>query len=507
MNDMPSDEMKLTSGRLLANNVLWNLFGRIAPLITAVVSIPLLISNLGIERFGILTLVWMIIGYFSFFDLGLGRALTKLISERIGKNQKTDLPSLIWTGLLLMLILGMIGGVISAILSSWLVNSALKIPLLLRIEAQTVFYLLSFSIPIVITGTGLRGILEAYQRFALVNSINIPMGMFSFLAPLLVLPFSKSLVPIVVILVFGRLAGWGIYLYYCYSIIPEMRLGVLLEKKMLSLLIRFGGWLTVTNVIGPFMVYLDRFMIGAFVSMASLAYYTTPYEVVTKLWIIPGAMVGVLFPAFAMSFTQDRNRMTALFVKSVKYIFVIFFPITLIIVSLAHNILNLWLGAEFANNSTPILQWLAVGVFINSIGQIPYTMIQSTGRPDFTAKLHLVELPIYLLMLWFMLSKFGIIGAAIAWTVRVSIDTMLLFRLAQLFLSPDIFIHHVKKVAFGAFISFSLIYISTLMNEMLLVKVLFLMFVLILSAVISWFMILSPDERKFAQTWGSLIRS
>ena len=50
-------------------------------MLVALVAIPILVDGLGTARFGILTLAWMVVGYFSLFDLGLGRALTKLTAK------------------------------------------------------------------------------------------------------------------------------------------------------------------------------------------------------------------------------------------------------------------------------------------------------------------------------------------------------------------------------------------------------------------------------------------
>ena len=66
----------LTSGRLLARNTIWNLLGQVLPMVVGVVAIPPLVHSLGVDRFGVLSLAWIIIGYFSLFDLGMGRALT-----------------------------------------------------------------------------------------------------------------------------------------------------------------------------------------------------------------------------------------------------------------------------------------------------------------------------------------------------------------------------------------------------------------------------------------------
>ena len=90
---------RLTAGPLLARNTIWNLVGAGAPLLVALVSIPLLIQGMGTDRFGLLTLSWVVIGYFSFFDLGLGWALTKLVSDRIGSGRAEEIPPVAWTAL------------------------------------------------------------------------------------------------------------------------------------------------------------------------------------------------------------------------------------------------------------------------------------------------------------------------------------------------------------------------------------------------------------------------
>src|SRR6266513_283830 len=110
----------LTSGRLLARNTIWNLVGSGAPMIVAVFSIPILIRGLGTDRFGVLTLAWALIGYASLFDLGLGRALTQLVAKKLGAGEDREIPTLVWTSQLLMLLLGVLGAAVLGVLSPWL---------------------------------------------------------------------------------------------------------------------------------------------------------------------------------------------------------------------------------------------------------------------------------------------------------------------------------------------------------------------------------------------------
>ena len=494
---MPEAELNtlnsLTHGSLLTRNTALNLIGQGTPLLAAIFAIPMLIRSLGTDRFGVLTLVWMVIGYFSLFDLGLGRALTKLVAEKLGAGQEDEIPILVWTSLFLMLVAGLLGAVAVGLLSPWLVQSVLKIPIPIQNETLQAFYVLALSIPVVISAAGLRGLLEAHQRFDLCNAVRIPTGIFTFLGPLLVLPFSQSLLPIVAVSVMGRLIAWLAYLLLCFSVMPSLRRGIALCKAVVGPLLRFGSWMTVTNIISPLMVYLDRFLIGAFMSVTAVAYYATPYEVVTKLWLIPGALVSVLFPAFSTSFVQDYNRTGILFRQGVKYLFLGLFPFTLIIVTLAHEGLDIWLGPDFVENSTRVLQWLAVGVFINSLAHIPFALVQGVGRPDLTAKLHLSELPIYLFAVWWLIGAYGIEGAAIAWVARVAVDALILFAMATRFLPRGATI--MGRMAFTITMALLTLGVATVPEDIAM-KALFLLLTLVIFVMGTWFLLLVPEERN-----------
>jgi O-antigen/teichoic acid export membrane protein len=324
-----------------------------------------------------------------------------------------------------MLAMGVIGAIVGIILSPIIVVN-FKIPSYLRHESLYVFYILSISMPVVVVSSGLVGVLTAYQRFDLINAIKIPLLIANFVMPVMVLPFSSNLIPMTLLLVIVRLILAIIQLKICYRIIPVMRTRIAFLVDKVKPLGKFGGWMTVSNIISPLMSYLDRFFIGAAISIAAVTYYATPYEMITKLSIIPGALVITLYPTFASIHLEDCNRAMRLLFTGMKYSFIALIIIICFAVCFSKEILSIWLGKEFSDRSSSVLQWLAIGVLVNGIAQLPYVLLQGVGRPDITAIIHLCELIIYLPVLWWMLSLHGIVGAAIAWTLRVFIDLMLL---------------------------------------------------------------------------------
>jgi O-antigen/teichoic acid export membrane protein len=437
-----------TAPPLLRSTII-NFAGQTVPILAGVFAIPLLIAELGTSRFGVLTLAWMAVGYFSLFDLGLGRALTKLVAERAGTGQQTELPALAGTALGVMLAFGLFATALGIALAPWLTGHVLRIPGELRSESEQAFRLLALSLPLVITTAGLRGLLEGMHRFGWVNAIRIPLGVFTFVGPVLVLPFSNSLPAIVGVLIAGRAIAWVAHLVCCIGAVPGLRRGMTWDRHMLPLLLGFGGWMTVTNIVGPLMTYMDRVLIGAVISAAAVAFYATPYEIITKMWLVPGAMLGVLFPAFSAGLRHDGEWVMQTFRRSADVIVLILFPIAVCIVLFADEALTVWLGVEFARESATVARWLAVGVFINSLALVPFTLIQGGGRPDLTAKLHLMELVPYLLGLWWLTTRYGIVGAAVMWTLRAGIDAILLYLLTVRVLprSSHVVRHTLARVA------------------------------------------------------------
>lgn len=477
----------------LARNSVFNLLGQGVPFLAAVVAIPPLIRGLGTDRFGVLTLAWMVTGYFSLFDFGLGRALTHVVAERFGAGRESVAPPLIWGVLALMGALGLVATLVVSLIASWLVHSVLKIPSHLQVETLHAFYLLAAAIPIVVVTAGLVGILSAFQRFAVVNAIRAPLGIYTFVAPLAVLPFSHSLGWVTAALVVGRSLACAVYFWACRGIMPPLPRDLAQQYEAIRPLLRFGAWMTVTNVVSPLMQYLDRFVVGGMLSMAAVAYYATPYEAVTKLLIVPGAILGVLFPAFAASYRQDHGRMVRLYARGTKYVALILFPAMLLVTAFAPEALRLWLGKDFAQHSAPVLQVLAIGVFVNGIAQVFATLVQGVGRPDLSAKLHLLELPIYLLVLWLAIRHFGILGAAIAWTGRVALDGLLLFLLASRFLGDNGAL--VRRMAFGLLAALAGLAVPLLAANMV-YRASTVLAVLTVFVLAVWSAVLDEDERN-----------
>ena len=486
------------NGRILARNSVLNLAAQVTPLVVAVVAIPPLMRGLGVERFGILTLAWAAIGYFSLFEFGLARALTQAVAQRLGKGDGEDLPAVAWTALLMMLCLGVVGAVVLASLTPLLVTRVLNVPPELRQEAMQAFYILAASLPLVLMSAGLRGVLEAHQHFGVVAALRIPVAVLMFLGPVAVLPFSRSLVPAVSLLALARLISWAGHLAFCIRRYEFLRQGLVIRRDAIVPLLRFGGWATVSNVVSPMMDFLDRFLIGALLPLAAVAHYVTPYELIVKVLIIPNAILGAMFPAFASTYLTDRTRMARLYERSIRVVILVTFPLVLVGIALAHEGLQLWVGSVLPRESTLVLQWLAVGVFINGIAQAPFAALQGAGRPDLIAKLHVLELPLYGAGIFLLVRELGLPGVAIAWTLRVSFDTIGLIVISRKWLGIGVGSVRAGSAVVGAMLA---AYGAVTIPDSAVTRAAIVVALLVVFLPFGWLALLTHGERLALLVW------
>ncbi len=482
----------------MGKNILWNFAGQGGPLIAALFTVPIVISALGTDRFGVLTIAWMVIGYFGLFDLGLGRALTKLLAERLGEGRDSENAALIWTGISLLAGLGLVAGIALALLAPRLAGNVLNVPPGLQAEVVETFWLLACTLPMVFVTTGLRAVLEAHRRFDLANLVVLPLGFWTFVSPLLVLPFSNRLSIVVLVLVAGRGMALAANAFACGRVRPGIFATRHLRTGLIPRLLSFGGWITVSHVVGPVMVYFDRFLIGSWLTLSAVAHYTTPYEMVTKLSVVPSAVVGVLFPALAATLTTDPDRAAEVFDRGNKAIFALLTPLSLIACTLAHEGLRLWIGPAFAAESFRVAQWLAAGVLVNGAAWVPLTAIQAVGRPDLTAKLHLIELPCYVAALWCAIGPLGIAGAAAVWAARVSVDAVALFLISGTLLPATR--APARRAMVRVLFALAVLFIGAMLPNVS-SRLAFLLIGLPIFALVCWRAVMNDEDRVVAKGW------
>lgn len=408
----------------IAGNAIWNFLGLAIPVPVALVAIPYLIGRMGQGRFGVLTIAWALMGYFGVFDFGLSRATTTYLARACDAGDDASARTLFWSSMAAHAGLGLAGGVILALIVP-LVEGRLSIEPALRAETRLALYLLAISVPLVVLTSVTRGLLEALHRFDLVNIVKVPASLVTYLGPMVAVAFTPGLPWVVGVILVGRGLVLLTYLAMCFTVLPVVRHVERPRWAPMRPLVQMGGWITVGTFLLPLLVSVDRLVIGMAVSAAAVAAYAAPYEVVTRLWMFSGSLLGVLFPRFAVA--ADATELRRLFGHGLIALILLTAPITGVVIAMAPAFLTLWLGSDIATLGVPVARCLAVGVLASIVAQVPYTVLQATGHADIVGRIQLVQLPMYALAAYPAARYGGVVGVAALWSLRAALDGMLMF--------------------------------------------------------------------------------
>jgi O-antigen/teichoic acid export membrane protein len=415
--------------RLLANTA-WNLAGQVVPMLVGLAALPLLIRWLGLDRFGFLTLVWVLVGYASIFDFGLARVLIRVVAARLARGDAEGARHIGRVGISCLGLFGLLAGSVFALATPWLVQHVFKLPPGMEDESLRAMWLLAASLPFVMLTSGYAGVLEAHQAFRGLNLLRAAIGIASYAGPVLV----AAWVPRVDALVCFSLALRA-FTTLAYDALARRDTGFAFrplwpDAASARELFRLSGWVGVSNIVSPLLSYLDRLLLGALVPVRAVAFYATPYDLVGRSMVLPQALMATLFPT-AAGVLPGSDAARDLLLRTARQLFVLTLPVVFALSALARPGLRLWLGEDFAVQAVPVLQLLALGVLFNMLAQAPAMLIQAAGQPRVMALLHLVELPLFVALLWALTLHWGIVGTALAAVLRNGLDGLAVLWLAR----------------------------------------------------------------------------
>ena len=407
----------------LSRNSLLNLAGALLPLVLTFVTLPFYLRLIGDIRFGVLAIVWLLLSYFGMFDMGLGRATSKYIAE-LHDASDSERESLFWTSFLLNAGMGTIGAIVLWTAGHFLLANLLNVPAEFRPELLSAMPWLAAAVPVATVVSVLIGSLEGRERFLCSNATQVFGAAVFQTVPLAVAywhgPHLKWLIGSAVL---ARASASIPMFLACRKYVPLVGLPKLAWSRVRSVL-GFGGWVTVSGLLTPLLNGLDRFIIGLGSGPQAIAYYSVAYNFSTKYSLIPGSVSRALFPSFSK---QTEREASTLARDAVLGVAVILTPVVLVSIVLVHPFFTFWLGPYMAERCFRPAEILLLGVWVNGLAFVPYALLQGQNRPEVVAKFHAIEVLPFLVILWIGIKVAGVEGAAVAWTVRVTVDAALLF--------------------------------------------------------------------------------
>lgn len=407
----------------LIKNIISNFSTQLLTLLVTFFAIPIIYNKFGINQYGLLVLLNTITIFLTIFDFGLIPSFIKHVAEF--NSNKQNLSKLINAAFSSYLFLVSLCSIILYLISPTLIYNYLKIPLELKHTALILLRLLTVNFFLSALTTFFSSFTQAFHRFDLFNIKNICWGILVPISTIILINLGGSLVELAYLYIVMNFLLIIFYYLLMKKLCPEnfsLKLSVHIPE--LKRIYSFGWFKFVSALCTRVVNQLNEFIISSYLPIKFVSYYSIPTSIAQKIVEILPNITGPLFPLSAELFAQSlKDKLTKLFITSIKLTNVILMPITCFIVINSYSILSLWIDEGFAQQAYVVLQILCAAYLITSFTGIPSATIEGMGKSKITAYFGLFSAVTYLILAFILIPKYGVNGAAFAVLVNASIQT------------------------------------------------------------------------------------
>lgn len=413
----------------LKQHTLWAMAGGVLPAIAALLSIPVLVHQLGFEVFAIVSLIISLNIFFYIYDFGLGRALT-FFTPQSESRVNVNPNELLGTGLIVSAVIGILVGLMAYFVSPYMVTHWMTVQEKLLGDAILAFQVASLGILPSVVSNVFKGVLEGQRNFKVANICKIFSGAFLFLAPLIsVMLFEvRSLVGISACIVVTRYAGMGLYYVYTAKTF-EFRV-IRGSSKAIRALARYGFWAAISGFFATMFVYGDRFIVAGYLIPNELSIYIASQDILIRYLLLPWSMAVVLMPVFSAKSLQNFE-IERLYKKQGRLAMWLALGFLSVVILAVVGVIP-HLSAYGVPQETGIVVLIqGVGVFFCALAQLPLIYLYANGRPRLITLIYVVEAILYVGFAPYVFTHYGVIGACAVWSGRLILEYMLLNMFAK----------------------------------------------------------------------------
>ncbi len=403
----------------------WVLIGQLLPLVATFVASPFVIRSLGSEAYGVLILVGLISTYFAFADFGMTMASTRFGAEAFADGTPEQEGKVVRTAALIGISSSLFIAIPLFVFSQWIVGDLLNVPLYLQDKASVALKITSVAFVMSFVGNIFNTPQLSRMRMDLNVLINAGFKVLMTFSTPIVLKLGGDLVDATIVAFVATMLIMGSHIYVSGRLQPAIY-GTSIDRKMLKPLLNFGSsyvlygiGLLVTN-------NLEKFILTRYVSVQSLAYYSIAFTFAGMTSMFSVAMVQTLMPAFSQLLTPEKKeQLRTLFTRCVRVGLIGLIPSVMGLLIIAKPFFTIWVGPDFGRESVIPFYILLVGVFFSLLVYIPNTILISAGKSSLFAKVYLLEVLPYAAIAYFLIQWAGILGAAMAWSLREIVNAII----------------------------------------------------------------------------------
>lgn len=405
----------------LKTNLIAGYAGQLYVALIGILLLPLFLTLLGRESYGLIGLFSSLQTVFLLLDLGLSQTISRETSRFCSGALVAKVYLQRYRAVLLaFLLIALVGGSSLYLSAGWLAHSWLHTEQMAASEAQSVLEVIAIVVALRWFSGIFRGVISGAERLVWLNVFNSLVATLRF---------------VLVFLVF-ECFGYTVLVFFWYQLvlsILELLTLYLMANTLLPSGIQAAGWsirplqaigrfalgVAGTSVIWVVVTQLDKLLISGLVSLADFGVFNLAVTVASGLLVVTGPVGAALMPRLTHLYAEQHMTTFVLtYRKAAQLVAVVAGSVCFSVMAVAEPLLTSWTGdPNVAAESSGVLRWYILGNFFLSLNVFPYYLQYAYGITRYHAYGHLLLLLVLVPAMFGAVRVAGIDGAAWCWAL------------------------------------------------------------------------------------------
>lgn len=418
----------------LARNTVLNVLARIALVLSAIVTTPIVFARLNPAEYGVYVLALSLGGMTGVLDLGLMPAVVMVLSQAWHADDRRGMQRDLSSAFTLFLVIGITVGGALALVTPWVVTDLLHISPPQRESAEIALWLAAGGFALSMWFAVFEAVPIALERYGLIAARTAVLSVMTTVAIIVCALKGGGLQGLMIVNVLSSAAGLVLFYRVSRSLLPFLHFRPGLSRGSVWELARFSGFKFAGSIGGVLVYRFDQFAIASILGVQAVAFYSIPANASLRLSSSLLQLVTPLFPRISKH-RGDEQAIRQLLLDGVRTIMLVASPVLLSLFVFADLVLRFWIGGArgemVALQSTPAFRWLLLAFLVQAVAAVPGICSEALGRPEvnngFAVAGALVHVPLVLVLV----PTFGITGAALALCINSATQTVVFIAFAS----------------------------------------------------------------------------
>jgi O-antigen/teichoic acid export membrane protein len=418
-------------GKKIIRNTIYNSIGRIWLMLVALILTPYILHKLGIQVFAVWSLVFVVANYLGVMDFGIKTSFAKYIAEHYTKKDQDSINAVINCGIIFYLAFSIFITLLAILLKGPII-SLLKIPA--SIYEESVFAILGMVIIFSVNNTFniFEAVLIGLQRMDIQNKILIFASPFNIAGTFFFLEKGFGIRGLVINYGIVSLIIILLNIYFSYRLLPQIRIGFAwVHKEVFKKLFSYGVKMQISSFAFIMHQQADKIILSHFLGLNFVAFYELGQKAANGIKTLPILLLTALVPAVSELEARDnKDKLMELYKRGSKYISLMVFPLIFLSITIAPDLINLWVGDKFPL-AVLSFQILVIGYVINVLTGMGTSVVRGIGKPEYETRYAVLTLVMQLVLsltLVQLLGYKGVLVSVLITTIVAALYFLLIFH-------------------------------------------------------------------------------